>query len=155
MDGKPLHHYVRNKLEFPRPVEPRLVNVKSLELLSFQPGHGRDFSTAGIGQGRNGPKVGDSARCLFEAAGTATRDHELTTFKLGVVCGGGTYVRSLISDIAEEVGTRGFVSGLVRTRQGPFELGKHTIEMGELSDPDRIVEVMKAASQLAIESNLP
>ena len=39
---------------------------------------------------------------------------------LNVVCGKGTYIRSLASDIAEELGTKGYVSYLRRTKVGFF-----------------------------------
>ncbi|MCF8473399.1 MAG: tRNA pseudouridine(55) synthase TruB [Emcibacter sp.] len=39
-------------------------------------------------------------------------------------CGKGTYVRSLSRDIAEKLGTCGYVSALRRTRVGPFDLIK-------------------------------
>lgn len=39
-----------------------------------------------------------------------------------VTCGKGTYVRSLARDIARALGTCGYVSGLKRTRVGPFTL---------------------------------
>jgi len=38
------------------------------------------------------------------------------------VCGKGTYVRSLARDIAEKLGTKGYVSRLVRENVGPFGL---------------------------------
>lgn len=38
------------------------------------------------------------------------------------VCGKGTYVRSLARDIAEELGTKGYVSRLIRENVGPFSL---------------------------------
>lgn len=42
--------------------------------------------------------------------------------KLSVDCGKGTYIRSLARDIAESLGTVGYVSALRRTRVGPFNL---------------------------------
>lgn len=49
---------------------------------------------------------------------------ELPCFALDVECGGGTYVRSLISDIAKHpiVGSAAHMVWLERTRQGPFGL---------------------------------
>lgn len=38
------------------------------------------------------------------------------------VCGKGTYVRSLARDIAEKLGTKGYVSRLIRENVGPFSL---------------------------------
>lgn len=45
-----------------------------------------------------------------------------TTATLRCVCGKGTYVRSLARDIAEKLGTKGYVSRLIRENVGPFGL---------------------------------
>lgn len=37
-----------------------------------------------------------------------------------VVCGGGTYMRSLVHDLSISMGTCGHMIGLKRTRQGLF-----------------------------------
>lgn len=42
--------------------------------------------------------------------------------KIRVVCSSGTYVRSLVSDIAEKLGTIGVMTSLIRTRVGQFTL---------------------------------
>lgn len=41
---------------------------------------------------------------------------------LRVECGSGTYVRSLARDLGEQLDTRAYLHGLVRTRSGPFRL---------------------------------
>ncbi|KAG5189435.1 pseudouridine synthase [Tribonema minus] len=46
----------------------------------------------------------------------------LPSFALNVQCSGGTYIRTLIADIARALGTRGHMTSLVRTKQGPFGL---------------------------------
>uniref|UniRef100_A0A1B6FRJ5 tRNA pseudouridine(55) synthase n=1 Tax=Cuerna arida TaxID=1464854 RepID=A0A1B6FRJ5_9HEMI len=43
-------------------------------------------------------------------------------FTLDVSCGQGFYVRSLVHDLAEAVGSSGHVTALVRTKHGPFKL---------------------------------
>lgn len=45
---------------------------------------------------------------------------ELPEFGLVVKCSGGTYIRSLITDLARHCGTRGHMTGLLRSQQGPF-----------------------------------
>jgi len=47
---------------------------------------------------------------------------ELPKFAINVECGGGTYVRSLVRDIAYKVGTVGTTTFLERTKQGQFTL---------------------------------
>lgn len=41
-------------------------------------------------------------------------------FEFGIVCGGGTYIRALARDLAEMLGTKGFMTGLKRTQSGIF-----------------------------------
>ena len=47
---------------------------------------------------------------------------ELPQFSISVKCGGGTYIRSLVRDIGYELDTVASMTGLVRTKQGPFVL---------------------------------
>lgn len=42
------------------------------------------------------------------------------TFEFSVVCGGGTYIRSLARDMAARLGTVAYMSALTRTRSGVF-----------------------------------
>ncbi|KAL7459380.1 hypothetical protein ACHAWC_011081 [Mediolabrus comicus] len=57
-------------------------------------------------------------------AGTTTTSttFDLPLFTLNVSCGGGTYIRSLVRDIGYEMDTVATMTGLVRTKQGPFLL---------------------------------
>lgn len=45
-------------------------------------------------------------------------------FSVRIVCGGGTYIRSLARDVAARCGTVGYMAALVRERSGPFVLEK-------------------------------
>mmetsp|Transcript_5599 Transcript_5599/g.10858 ORF Transcript_5599/g.10858 Transcript_5599/m.10858 type:complete len:180 (+) Transcript_5599:896-1435(+) len=47
---------------------------------------------------------------------------ELPRFGVSVKCGGGAYIRSLVRDIGYELDTVATMTGLVRTKQGPFVL---------------------------------
>ncbi len=53
---------------------------------------------------------------------TGTTSFDLPLFTLNVSCGGGTYIRSLVRDIGYEMDTVATMTGLVRTKQGPFVL---------------------------------
>jgi len=53
---------------------------------------------------------------------TDTTSFELPLFTLNVSCGGGTYIRSIVRDIGYEMDTVATMTGLVRTKQGPFLL---------------------------------
>ena len=44
-------------------------------------------------------------------------------FKVCVECSAGTYIRSLIRDVGEKLGSKAHVTYLCRTRQGPFSIG--------------------------------
>lgn len=69
----------------------------------------------------------------------------LPTFRLSVTCGGGCYIRSLIRDIAAEVGTLAHMTELERVKQGIF-----TMEMclREWDDLDKIEEAINKAKEL-------
>ncbi|HEV3474695.1 MAG TPA: tRNA pseudouridine(55) synthase TruB [Actinomycetota bacterium] len=51
---------------------------------------------------------------------------EGSTFDFRVVCSSGTYVRSLVAEVGQRVGTGAHLSRLVRTRIGPFHVGQAT-----------------------------
>lgn len=57
-------------------------------------------------------------------------------FAFEIVCGGGTYIRALARDLAELLGTKGYMSALRRTQSGVFTL-KNAVPLAELS-PDNI-----------------
>lgn len=49
-------------------------------------------------------------------------DVDKDTIKFETTCSSGTYIRSLVRDIAEKLGTIGYMSSLVRTKAGEFIL---------------------------------
>jgi len=62
---------------------------------------------------------------------------------LDVVCSRGTYIRSLAADLAQALGSCGYLSFLLRTRVGPFELGdSNTLEELAAQGPE-LVEPME------------
>jgi tRNA pseudouridine55 synthase len=69
---------------------------------------------------REGIEVELEARTvvIHEAAVTAARDPDHV--EISIRCGKGTYVRSLVRDIAEDLGACGHVSALRRLAVGPF-----------------------------------
>ena len=58
--------------------------------------------------------------------------------KIQVECSRGTYVRSLIRDIAQKLGTVAVMSGLVRTKSGAFEI-ENALEIGEFCEPSDLI----------------
>lgn len=63
-------------------------------------------------------------------------------FKLGMECGGGTYVRSLIADSAVAAGSLAAMYDLVRTKQGPFTL-QDCIQVGDCADLEALAARLK------------
>lgn len=57
-----------------------------------------------------------------------------------IVCGGGTYIRSLARDLAAALGTRGYMSALERTASGVFT--KETAVRLDALTPDNVAEYL-------------
>ena len=72
---------------------------------------------------------------------------ELPAFALAVSCSGGTYIRTLISDIAKLCGGRAHMTGLVRCKQGPFVLTDCLYEQNW--NYSEILETLRRHSTLA------
>jgi tRNA pseudouridine55 synthase len=66
----------------------------------------------------------------------------LPEFDLEIVCGGGTYVRSLIADSARAAGTLGAMYALERTRQGPFGL-EDCLKLEDCADVELVRQALK------------
>jgi tRNA pseudouridine55 synthase len=64
-----------------------------------------------------------------EVVGAPDRDH----IEIEIVCGKGTYVRSLARDLAVQLGACGHVSALRRTRVGPFS-ADNAVTLEQLED---------------------
>ena len=71
---------------------------------------------------------------------------KMPQFTLSISCGGGTYIRSLVRDIGYECGTVATMTGLVRTKQGPFLLGDALRR--EDWNADKIYEAIEKSSNL-------
>eukprot|EP00978_Attheya_sp_CCMP212_P043179 scaffold277463_cov54-Attheya_sp.AAC.3 len=69
----------------------------------------------------------------------------LPHFYLNVECGGGTYIRSLIRDMGHSLDTYATMTGLVRTKQGPFTLDD-TFEKDEWN-PDTLYAAIEKSNQ--------
>uniref|UniRef100_A0A8C5QK47 Pseudouridylate synthase TRUB1 n=1 Tax=Leptobrachium leishanense TaxID=445787 RepID=A0A8C5QK47_9ANUR len=54
-------------------------------------------------------------------------DFQPPFFTLDIECGGGFYVRSLVSDIGKALSSCASVKDLIRTKQGPFTLKEHAL----------------------------
>lgn len=77
--------------------------------------------------------------------------YEWPTLDFEVCCGRGTYIRSLIRDIGERLGTGGCLSSLVRSRVGPFTLDDgHTFDslLCEAGPEDYLTPLERAREML-------
>ena len=79
------------------------------------------------GRRRNNKRQKEQKPRLFDEETVPTIEQsksklELPQFSVAVKCGGGTYIRSLVRDIGYELDTVASMTGLVRTKQGPFVL---------------------------------
>lgn len=130
MDGKPLYEYARKGIPLPRPINPRKVTVHSLELVEWK-GSDHSFSWPEKVLSEDEKKemeaviqlVGKSAN-LEDVPETAAQDEKPAAFVIKMKVSGGTYVRSLIHDLAHELDSAGHVVTLTRSRQGRFVLEK-------------------------------
>jgi len=86
-------------------------------------------------------------------------DQTRDTARFSVHCGKGTYIRSIARDLAQALGTAGFVSELIRTRVGPFTL-ESAISLdlfrdGTLETPQAVLQpietVLRDIAALAVD----
>lgn len=69
-------------------------------------------------------------------------------FQIRVVCSKGTYIRTLAADIGTALGCGAYLTGLRRTRSGPFTI-ENAVNGQTLSDPAERENIMK--SMLSVE----
>lgn len=69
-------------------------------------------------------------------------------FRMEVVCGGGTYIRSLIDDSARAAGALAAMYGLERTQQGPFTL-EDCLQVSDCADLELIAQRLTKAEAKA------
>lgn len=136
MDGRPLYDYARNGIPLPRPIEKRQVTVHSLELVEWK---GKDHpyrlpekvfsdeqkralkqSLSSVDPAAAAPVADDDSS---EGVNNDTVSDEVpTAFVLKMRVSGGTYVRSIVHDLAHVLGSAGHVVTLTRSRQKDYVL---------------------------------
>lgn len=134
MDGKPLYEYARKGIPLPRPIEKRAVHVSALELVDWK---GSDHSfrwpekalsteekeavAKALSTVAEDPTLEDAPEAAV--ATESTEEHEIpAAFTISMTVSGGTYVRSMVHDLAHAVNSAGHVVTLTRSRQGRFAL---------------------------------
>ena len=137
MDGKPLYEYARKGIPLPRPIEPRQVTVHSLEILEWL-GTGHSFLWPEKQLSLDEKKSMEIAlqgiqenMSLTDCPEPTSDDLPPTAFVLNMKVSGGTYVRSIVHDLAQAVGSAGHVVTLTRSRQGRFVI--EPVENGDRS----------------------
>ncbi|KAK7467222.1 pseudouridine synthase pus4 [Stygiomarasmius scandens] len=133
MDGKPLYEYARKGIPLPRPIEPRDVTVHSLELVEWL-GSNHPFTWPDNSLNEDQKKAVEKAlQSVDETINLEDKPENSTTlngendvptaFVLRMSVSGGTYVRSIVHDLANALGSAGHVVTLQRSKQGRFVLG--------------------------------
>lgn len=90
-------------------------------------------------------------------------DAESGEFELSISCGGGTYVRTLITDMARDVGSAAYMTALERTKHGPFVTddeaakaardgvavcaGVQPVRESDFGDPHKLLSAIEEASE--------
>lgn len=134
MDGRPLYEYARKGIPLPRPIEARKVTVHSLELIEWKDTHNFRWPAQTFSE-EDKEAMGSALRgagetvVLEDAPEMPADDEAPTAFVLQMRVSSGTYVRSIVHDLAHELGSAGFVVTLCRSRQGRFAL--ETSEPGD------------------------
>jgi len=127
MDGKPLYEYARKGIPLPRPIEQRKVTVHSLEMVEWLGSdHAyrwpeKEFTTEekiamekALSSVEKAPLINDTP--------DITTDQLPMAFVLSMKVSGGTYVRSIVHDLGNALGSAAHVTTLTRSRQGRFAL---------------------------------
>ncbi|KAL7270053.1 pseudouridine synthase pus4 [Rhizina undulata] len=90
----------------------------------------------------------EDSESFLEAVAEASDAPKPAAITLRMTVTSGFYVRSLIHDLGEALGSASHMVKLVRTRQGQFEIGKNVLEWTDLTSAD------KAAWEGQVESTL-
>ena len=137
MDGKPLYEYARKGIPLPRPIEPRQVTVHSLEILEWL-GTKHSFLWPEKQLSLDEKKSMEIAlqgiheNISLTGCPEPTSDNlPPTAFVLNMKVSGGTYVQSIVHDLAQAVGSAGHVVTLTCSRQGCFVI--EPVENGDRS----------------------
>ncbi|KAG0053239.1 hypothetical protein BGZ83_001477 [Gryganskiella cystojenkinii] len=175
MDGKRLYDYAREGKPLPREIPSRKVQIYDLELLSFLPHRSSSASstfedtqlTSVYGfQPRSLPslpppssasvpsmsslglKSGFQAKKHSDSVSNIPQDDDTSLyFHIRVHCSSGTYIRTLIADIATELGTVGHMTDLLRVEQSGFKLGEEsTLEFSDCEDVSKINNAIQAGN---------
>lgn len=169
MNGKPLYEYAREGISLPRLIEPRKVNVHFFEIVDAKLQWDQDeyklpiagdadaqeiqfITEQGLALDRihemhkevNLSKLNSAPSKSIEAHanGDTNELKKYPTLKFRFSVSSGTYIRSLIHDLAKAVGSTAHMTKLVRIQQGPFRLNENVLELEDIvsDSPTRLSE---------------
>ncbi len=125
-----MYEYARKGLPLPRPIEPRKVTVHSLEVVEWR-GTDHTFKWPEESLTADEKKAMEAALksvnedvSLKDEVEAPDGDKNPPAFVLRMKVSGGTYVRSIVHDLAHELNSAGHVVTLTRSRQGDFVMDK-------------------------------
>ena len=133
MDGRPLYDYARKGIPLPRPIEKRQVTVHSLELVEWK-GDDHPYRWPEKAFSDEQKRALEQSLSSVDPAAAAApvadddvnndkaSDEIPTAFVLKMRVSGGTYVRSIVHDLAHVLGSAGHVVTLTRSRQKDYVL---------------------------------
>jgi tRNA pseudouridine55 synthase len=135
MDGKPLYEYARKGIPLPRPIEKRPVTVRELELVEWKGSEHSYLWPEKVFSDEQKEALASTLSSVAEdgevkvkdetdpKADVGSADSDVpTAFVLRMRVSGGTYVRSLVHDLAHTLGSAGHVVTLTRSRQKNYAL---------------------------------
>ncbi|KAJ2704983.1 pseudouridine synthase pus4 [Coemansia sp. IMI 203386] len=159
VDGRRLYEYARMGQHVPVPLKPRAVHVHSVNLVWFNngqhtfgsrvalPAAAAEYYASGTHQWSDGvgsPVVGD---VLLKYA----NDPQAPRFQLAIRSGGGVYIRSLVHDLGQALGSAATMLTLLRLAQGPLRLDRDSINVEDLPYADRVIAAIEHAKHVTDE----
>ena len=154
MNGKPLYEYAREGIPLPKPIEPRKVTVNFFNVVDKD----LNWDQTEYGLPADGEATAEEKELIIKQnqemlkhvdtssldkltssvalAETEVKDEEnkkYPTLKFRFSVSSGTYIRSLIHDLAKAVGSTAHMTKLVRVQQGPFELEKNVFDLEDIT----------------------
>lgn len=143
MDGRALYDYARSGEPLPRKIAHRESKV---DMFSVVPNTFEVVSKAQLEADNEFPEreASEQDRAFYAremqppvpdtGLSTASCPDSFVRVRLEFDVSSGTYIRSLVHDLARELGSFAYMSKLVRKSVGPFELGKNVFEIEDLTE---------------------
>lgn len=155
MNGKPLYEYAREGVPLPKKIESRTVTIDFFNIVPDSLRVLKQSDTL-LKLPEAEASEGEKKFYLRETMPPVSQEKELPSktipeffveVKFQFSVSSGTYIRSLIHDLAQSLGTVAYMSSLERIKQGGFELSKNVFDLaditGSLNDTEWVPMVKK------------